>query len=61
MNTRAVAKTLTYTSFTSWILFVVIELMVPTSVTRVFSPHIFLLLFLLGLFWWYQKLAKRKS
>ncbi|NQV12654.1 hypothetical protein HQ524_04805 [Candidatus Uhrbacteria bacterium] len=61
MDRRSVAKTLTYTSFFSWLLFVGVELAVTTSVTRVFSPHIFLLLFFVGLFWWYQSLIKKKG
>lgn len=59
MNQRLVARTLTYTSLFSWALFVLIELVLRTSVTRVFSPHIFLLVFFVALFWWYKSLEKK--
>ncbi len=47
-NQQLVARTLTNVSLWSWIGFVAIELLRPTTVTRLFSPHIFLVGFLVG-------------
>ncbi len=47
-NKQLVARTLTNVSLFSWMLFVVIELLRPTTVTRLFSPHIFLVGFIVG-------------
>jgi len=55
----SVAKTLTYTSLLSWMVFVILELLVPTMVTRVFNPHWFLLLFLIGVIGWYNQLVRK--
>lgn len=59
MKWRSTAKTLTYVSLISWVLFVLLELAVPTLVSRIFNPHWFLLLFLAGAVWWYNLLIKK--
>lgn len=58
MNWQSVAKTLTYVSFLSWMGFVVLELAVPTAVSRILNPHWWLLLFFIGLVWWYNRLIR---
>ena len=59
MNLRSTAKTLTYVSLISWVGFVVVELVLPTAVTRLFSPNWFLLTFLIGVIWWYNLLIQK--
>ena len=55
---RMIAGRLTVVSFWSWVLFVVIELVLPSSVMRIFSPHWFLLAFVIGALWWYYLLKR---
>lgn len=59
MKWLTVAKTLTYTSLFSWVGFVVVELILPTAVTRLFNPHWFLAVFLIGAVWWYNLLVRK--
>jgi len=55
----SLAKMVTYVSLISWIFFVLLELLMPTSVTRLFSPHWFLLAFLIGAIGWYNLLVRK--
>lgn len=59
MKWRSTAKTLTYVSLGSWVTFVLLELTAPTVVSRIFNPHWFLLLFLIGTVWWYNLLIRK--
>ncbi len=59
MKWRRVAMTLTYAAFVSWAGFVIVELLLPTAVTRLFNPHWFLALFLIGAVWWYNLLIRK--
>lgn len=61
MNTQQIslAKTLTTVGFLGWVGFTGIELLLPSAVMRLFSPHWFLIAFILGSIWWYN--ARRIS
>lgn len=48
-----IATTLYRVSALSWVLFMAIELLRPTTVTRLFSPHLFLAAFFIGVAWFY--------
>lgn len=47
------ATTLYRVSALSWVVFLAIELLRPTTVTRLFSPHVFLATFFIGVAWFY--------
>lgn len=47
------ATTLYRVSAGSWMVFMVIELLRPTTVMRLFSPHVFLATFFVGVAWYY--------
>ena len=48
-----IATSLYRISALSWVVFVALELLRPTTVTRLFSPHVFLATFMVGVAWYY--------
>lgn len=56
-----IATTLYRVSAFSWVLFVAVELLRPTTVTRLFSPHVFLATFFVGVWWYYFARKGTKS
>ncbi|MBI2476849.1 hypothetical protein HYV72_01615 [Candidatus Uhrbacteria bacterium] len=60
-NKRRIARTIVTVSLTSWVLFVLLELIRPTSVTRLFSPHLFWVTFVVGVGWLYVLSVRQKN
>lgn len=50
---QCTAATLYRVCALSWVVFVTIELLRPTTVTRLFSPHLFLVACFAGVLWYY--------